>query len=365
VTRGADLLLDTLTWQEHRTPDAPAWAGVLPPGLERLVAYEGGALWLTRRLAELGIRPSEPFRTWLDKRAKDDLARNLMVEGAAVRVLAALRALEVPHVFLKGMAWRLRPAVPYAGARPLRDVDVLVPETRAREVWDALVAEGYTAVLPEGHGFVIAHHLPALFAPGGASVELHTSASHQGRAADSWNRVWPGAVPAELDGRETRVPAMTEMLWHAVEHAVHDGTEGFRLRRWLDVVVALRSEEPIRWPDVTARLGAGEIPAADAARAWLGAAAELAGREVPRAVLGSVAPFDLRRALRWRSAVLARRLPTGRIAIPLLEEGTREALGWPPSPSARGRPAYVRTRHRLAAAAARAWYRCWRAVRGR
>jgi len=365
VSGGADLLLGTLAWHEHRTPDAAAWAGTPPSGLERLVAYEGCAIWLARRLAELGIHPPEPFRARLEKRAKDDLARNLMVDGAAGRVLDVLAALDVPHVFLKGMAWRLRTGIPYAGARPLRDVDVLVPETRARQVWDVLVAEGYTPVLPAGHGFVIEHHLPALFAPGGASVELHTSASHGGRAADSWNRVWPGARPAELEGRGTRVPAMTEMAWHALEHAVYDGTAGFRLRRWLDFAVALRSGEPIRWEEMTARLGAGEIPDATAARAWLGAAARLAGRTVPGEALGSVPPFDLRRTLRWRLAVLSRRPPGSRVAIPLLEEGTRSALGWPVSPSAAGTSRYVRARHRLAAVAARAWYHCWRASSAR
>ena len=364
MSGAADLLLDTLSWRDPGAPVAPRWVGAPLRGLGRLVAYEGCAIWLSRRMAELGAPRPEAFRTWLERRVKDDLARNLMVDGEAGRMLAVLAELDVPHVLLKGMAWRLRTGVPYAGARTLRDVDVLLPERRAAEVWDALVARGYTRVLPEGHGFVIEHHLPALFGPGGVSVELHTSASHHGRAADSWNRIWPGALAVELDGRPTRIPAMTEMLWQTVEHAAHDGTEGFRLRRWLDAAVALRSGEAIRWEDIAARVAGDEVRDARAARAWLGTAAELAGKEVPREVLGSVRPFDLRGALRWRLSVLSRREPASRVAVPLLEEGTRSALGWSLSPSAPGRSLYVRARHRIASAVARVWYRCWSLLRG-
>lgn len=357
----ADLLFDTLRWG----PTAPApmtWRAVRVRGLDRLVAHEGCAIWLAQRLAELGARPPEPFCGWLDRRTKFDLARNLMVDGEMERILALLTDRGVPHVFLKGAAWRMRTGS-YAGARPRHDVDVLVPERRAGEVWEALVARGYARVLPEGHGFVIEHHLPALLAPGGVSVELHTATSHHGTAVESWNAVWPGAVAVQFAGRATHVPTMTEMLWQALEHAVHDRTEGFRLRRWLDAAVALRSGEPIDWELVAARLRTDAITDAPAGRAWLGAASQVAGVAVPREATGSVPPFDVRRALHWGLAVLSRRSPQSRVAIPLLEEGARGALGWPLSPGAPGRSRYVRARHRLAAAAARTCWRCWIALR--
>ena len=362
-TGAADLLLDTLGGSDRET--GGRWSAVDTRGLDRLVTHEGCAIWLSRRLRELGAEPPAEFSRWLDRRVREDTAKNLMVDAEADALLSLLSDRDVPHVFLKGVAWRLRGGSPLAGARPLHDVDVLVPESRAPDVWNALVARGYTRVLPEDHGFVIEHHLPALFAPGGVSVELHTSTTHHGRAADSWNRIWPGAVTLARGGRRTKVPAMTEMLWQTVEHAVHDQTSGFRLRRWLDAVVALRSGEPIRWPDIALRLTTGEIADPDAARAWLGAAAALAGASIPGQVVGSVAAFGTRRALRWRVAVAAKRPLDSRVAIPLLEEGTRGALGWPLSPSAPHRSPYVRARHRLAAAAARAWYRGWSALHSR
>jgi len=96
------------------------------------------------------------------------------------------------------------------------------------------------------------------------------------------------------------------------------------------------------------------------ARAWLRAAAELAGCDLPAPVRGACAPFDLERALAWRLAVLAT-AGTGRFAGRLLDEGTRTELGWASRRSLRD-GAYSQTRRWLAGRTARLAYGAWRVV---
>jgi hypothetical protein len=126
----------------------------------RIMARQG-----RERLAgELGVEAAAGFGR--DRVAAAAVGLRLM--AAARRVVAAAAALGVPVVFLKFVALE-GAGVLAAGSRDACDVDALVPEDRAGELWRALIAAGWRGSgLPEAE-----HQLPALADPEGGVVEIH------------------------------------------------------------------------------------------------------------------------------------------------------------------------------------------------
>lgn len=90
---------------------------------------------------------------------------------ASVRALgAAARTLDVPVVLLKGAALHCLRLVSLGG-RSCADLDVLVPEDRAEELWTYLRRSGWVSTpahTPPGH-----YHLPPLARSGELGVEIH------------------------------------------------------------------------------------------------------------------------------------------------------------------------------------------------
>lgn len=366
----ATLLLQTLRFGDRLEPASlrAAWATAATPGLARLVSFEGCALWLYRRLRQIDEAWASPlatstFGTWLERRARADAAQNMRVDAQTESLLRLLNARGIPHVLLKGAARRAAAHLfPYADARTTNDVDVLLPATEARHMWEQLRTLGYDYATrpehtPSGH-----YHLPPLCDRGRVAVELHTSTSRAVSSEEAWRRASSGTRELRQHGITMPVPSSTELLWHGVTHAVHHQTGAFRLRFFQDVSVILASGAEIDWGELRARLDSTEIADRSVTGAWLGAAAWLAGTRLSTDITGSVAPFDLPRALRWRLAVLRRLSSTTRSGEKLLEEGTRAEIGWGLTPAPAGTPVLLRGRRRAAAAAARFTYSLWRAA---
>jgi hypothetical protein len=364
----ARLLFETL--RLPRPDNAPpaslatAWAAASTRGLARLVLYEGCALWLARRLREIGASPEPSFRAWLEQRAHDETARNMLVDAESHATLEFLSREDVPHVLLKGTARRAGATLfPYADARATHDVDILVPETRARGLWDRLRASGYAPVPPpEGVIPSTIHHLPPLSSRTRVSVELHTSTSRGVPVEEGWRRATSGGLEVERNDMRMRIPSATELLWHGAAHALSHEEQAFRLRFLLDVAVICASGAHLDWRAVAARLDAGEIADVHRARAWLGAAARLGDTDLPPEVAAGVPAFETERALRWRVAVLRRVEPSARAAEKLLGEGTRVEIGMGLTPTVPGTTLFQRGRRRIAAVMARGAYLLWRGL---
>jgi len=115
---------------------------------------------------------------------------------AAARRLAERAApLGVPVAFLKFAALEATGRLA-AGSRQACDVDVLMPEDRASELWQALVAEGCQASeLPEPE-----HQLPTLEAPELGAMEIHRLLPGV-RVASGASATWE-----TLDGASLLVP---------------------------------------------------------------------------------------------------------------------------------------------------------------
>ncbi len=327
----ARLLLDTLRLQGAPPPErlASAWAEADVRGLPELIAFEGCAIWSYRRLRQIGALEGidTAVTEWLSARARDETARNLLIESEAAALARVFQRLQVPAVFMKGVARRLSvDFYPMADARTTNDVDVLVPVGRAREVWYELRQMGYERTTPHAPPRPEHHHLPALWGERRVGVEVHTTHARPIPPAESWRRHYEQGRDVERGGLRYRVPGATELFWSGTAHGLRHPDIAFLLVLLLDAAVILASGAAVEWDEIGRRLDAKEIRDGRAAAAWLGAAVSLAGVPVPAALDGRVVPYDLGRELELRLAVL-RRVP--------VPSSWRKMLAWWSSEQAR------------------------------
>ena len=363
----ARLILDTL---RLRDPDPPVdlaarWSAVperASTAIAALADYERAAVWLLRRLGDRGALATAPgpLVSELRRLANRDAVMGMRVDAQAEAVLARLVTWAVPFVLLKGTARRAAAALyPYADARATIDVDVLVPEAQAQSLHERLRREGYEYAAPPEATPQGLYHLRPLTLGGEPTIEVHTSTSLVVPAAEAWRRANDAATDLTWRGYAVRVPCATELLWHALTHALHHGPRGFGLRYFLDAAVILASGREIRWPTIVERLSGPEVPDRTLALRWLHGAAELAGSALPP-MGGTVPESPVRHALAWRLAVFGRPVRYEPWREKLLDEGTRAQLGTELAPLVATRSIAVQARRRLATLAARGAYHVWR-----
>lgn len=314
--RTATLLLDTLHLGRYRDAERlrAAWKTVDTKGLARLIHFEGCALWLRRRLAAINAMESADRRVsvWLEHRSREMAARNMLVDAQTDRVVRLLSDAAVPFVLIKGAARRvLAESLPYADARAINDVDILLDAESAQHAWEHLRGAGYelarrpdkrSAVTAAGH-----FHLETLWDRSRVAVELHTSTSRTVAAGEAWKRAMSAARYVERAGVLVPVQSCpTELLWHAVAHALDHGRKGFRLHFLLDATVILAAGMPVDWGEIARRLETSEVGSRYYALQWLGAAATFAGASLPQRIAGQVTSFDLEVVLASRLALLRR-----------------------------------------------------------
>jgi hypothetical protein len=312
TVRTARLLLDTLQLKRYPDPERlrAAWKTVETRGLTRLIHYEGCALWLRRRLSDLNAMESADRRVsvWLEHRSREMVARNMLVDAQTDRVVRLLNDAAIPFVLIKGAARRaLADTIPYADARATNDVDILVAAESARHAWEHLRGAGYELAERQDERAAGHFHLETLWDRSRVAVELHTSTSRTVAAAEAWKRAISAARYVERAG--VRVPVQscpTELLWHAVTHALDHGPKGFRLHFLLDAAVILAAGMSVNWGEIERRLETREVGSRYYALQWLGAAATFAGASLPHRIAGRVTSFDLEVVLASRLALLRR-----------------------------------------------------------
>ena len=182
-----------------------------------------------------------------------------MLEGLE-RIVAALNAIDIEPVLLKGAAHLVERLYPEPGLRVLGDLDLLIPEGRATSAVAALRDVGFTGTAHPPNDGRYHHHLPGLIDPeSGLGVELHT-------------RVVPTKVNAVVPTQwfcastqsvlfrsvKVRIPDSTRSITHNISHSqIH--VDGFhpdrtRLRNMLDfALIRRRSESAIDWAEINHR----------------------------------------------------------------------------------------------------------------
>lgn len=191
-----------------------------------------------------------------------------------IRALAgALADAGIPAIMLKG-AFLAFHAYPDAALRPLRDIDVLVPDDRALDAYRLLREQGASTQGDDAAALAYAlavgeHHLPGLATRHGfALVELHrhiqslatvAAADRDGQLIDDMRA---HAQTLDLAGVAVAYPAPTDLLLHLVLHAASNHLLDNGPLAIADIAFLLRAH-PIEWPRFWA--GAARIGLARAA----------------------------------------------------------------------------------------------------
>lgn len=160
--------------------------------------------------------------------ARRNAALAALAQQAGLRLaLNRLTAVGIETVALKGvaLAWR---HYPEPGLRPMRDIDLLVSEARAREAAAILADAGFVPAAAEPASLADEHQLPAQYHPDlGLTIEVHH------RLGDPPHRrgyrvpqLAPEAVLARAEtvdcgGVAVRCPAPQDLAAHLIVHALY------------------------------------------------------------------------------------------------------------------------------------------------
>ena len=174
--------------------------------------------------------PAAIAASWRDARRAAALAA-LAKQSALRLALAELAAADIAVVALKGvaLAWR---HYPEAALRPMRDLDLLVPEARAIEAFTLLSASGF---LPDAadpatlrQALADDHQLPAQYHPGlGVTIELHHRLSdppqRRGYRVPQLDPVGvlARAITVDCGGTVVPCPAPQDLAAHLIVHAIY------------------------------------------------------------------------------------------------------------------------------------------------
>lgn len=364
------LLLETLRLRNGISPEQAreAWGRADCRGLPQLLRYEGAHVWLYRRVQQLGLTLPEELRSSLRAMVHQTSVDTMRIDAQTVAVTSMLTAASIPWALMKGQARRAAATrYPFANARGVSDVDLLLPASQVDAAWDLLCRQ---------HGFHLAsdlppthtthHHRPAVTDANNVAVELHSTTALSVEPAEAWRRATQGADVVTWSGLTVTVPNATELVWQALTHAVSDGDTGYYLRTFLSVAAILAEEPEIDWTALALRLTNGEVLDNDTGRSvppeqlrrFLAAAADLAGTSLPPAWLPR-RPAALVSLLVWRGRALqgrGGRALTGR----LLDESVRAETRLPLTPSPPGTTLVQRIRRGVATRLARLLYVTWR-----
>lgn len=193
--------------------------------------------------------------------------------------LDSLRSNGIPTMLLKGAAVSLA-HYRDLGARPMDDVDVLVPLHDAERALAMLEAEGWSMLVSIGTSRILrSAHATPIVGPDGAQIDLHWRVLVESARDEDF---WSAAAPAELGGAATLVPGPAEQLLHTCAHAMRHPAASLR---WIaDAAVIIRSSgHAMDWGRLLAGVAARGVPLRTATA--LSVLVELLGPAVPHEVL--------------------------------------------------------------------------------
>jgi len=362
------LLLDTLQLRDGPSTESlrARWTGADAQRLMALVRHEGAEIWLYKRLRQLQIEPPATLQTELRHTVNNSSIANMRIDAQTFAVVGQLNAAGIPWSLIKGQARRAAESLyPFASARAVSDVDLLVPEPQADHAWQHLCDGGFRRLINEPVLWKADHHRPALIDDRNVCVELHTTTCLAVAPAEAWRRATANADVVKWEGTSTTVPNATELVWQALSHGVADGVRSFTLRSFLSVAAILAQRPTIDWALLSSRIAADEVvdnerqtPVShERIRQWLEVSASLAGYELPDE-LRPHRRVGLSRLLRWRAQILDARLGRA-VRERLLEEAERSEASLPITPVDQTTDVLRQFRRKGSSVIARGLYRAW------
>jgi hypothetical protein len=173
-------------------------------------------------------------------------SQNQLLFRRAAEAVVALEERGIETLVTKGASLALL-AYGDVGARPMDDVDVLVPIGRTGDAIEALREAGWEPEHDDPLAWTEVHHSLGFAGPGGGNMDLHWFSLWQPARDDE---LWAAAAPLDLAGVATRAPCAADQLLLACVH----GTPWSPLPpfRWIaDAVVTVRAAgEGLDWDRV-------------------------------------------------------------------------------------------------------------------
>jgi hypothetical protein len=235
--------------------------------------------FLVQRLNATGHRH---YLLALEQEYRANIARNADIRRQAMGVIAILNAAGIEPAALKGTRVILAGQSPFAGARMLRDIDLVVPGDGWVRAQTALGDAGYRHVGEAAHAAAFMH------ADGGVELDLHHRplSLHQPLPLPFYleeEGFWPSTKPLDLAGLSCRQLPHAENLVHLILHTeiadLNFAAGDWPLRYLYETAVITRTQASALDWDVLARVGAGDLQ--NAMKAHLYAARRLFGAALP------------------------------------------------------------------------------------
>lgn len=197
-----------VAWRSRR--DAADGEADLEPGAFRLLPL------VYINLRKLGI--DDPAMGKLRGIYRQAWSKNQTLFHAIADVLRYLHNADIRTMLLKGAAMSLR-YYQNVGARPMADIDVLVPSRQARQAWRLLLKAGWTTPMPLVEADLEYCHAIQCIHTIHGEFDLHWRPWHGFRTRYEKD-FWETALPVKMGHVETLVPDPTDMLFHAVTHGI-------------------------------------------------------------------------------------------------------------------------------------------------
>lgn len=217
--------------------------------------------------------------------------RLAMMELALRKVVQQIGGDGIPVVLLKGAALATTVYRDFA-ARPMGDLDILVPAADAARAWQGLADRGWTPELTGGERFYEGHHhLVALIDPDGLQIVLEIHRAMLPLAGPfllEEGAVWRDRRAVALGAAEASVPSDQHQLLHLCVHFAWSNMLFSGLGRTMRDVAAIVAATPIDWERFVSL--AQRARAGSCAYWTLAMAAELTAVEVPAVVLRRLRP---------------------------------------------------------------------------
>lgn len=209
--------------------------------LTRLTPEQLGALILMVRNHRLGpllrymlkhyhshVEVPEELQQLLDRAYKTASFRSLQLQKGLLEIHQALLNAGIPYIALKG-AYLAFHAYPQPASRPMRDLDILVPEDQSIRAFNHLLSVGFTREVGYDGTIEAAadynHHLPPLVSPdGNIYIEIHTRLAHAVHDQVSLTTgpdFWSRAISHRIGQESIRFQSATDMLRHLIHHSVY------------------------------------------------------------------------------------------------------------------------------------------------
>lgn len=169
---------------------------------------------------------------------RDSWTRNRLIFEQLTGLLRTFEAARIDTLLLKGAAL-VQVAYKDYGARPMFDVDVLVPLRRAMDAIDLLEAHGWRSTGGFARRLIGVRHADE-FANGGYRCDLHWSVLQECNRLGETDDFWSARREVSVGGVVTHVLCPADQLLHTCVHGMRSG--GVQTVTWIaDAMTLLRN----------------------------------------------------------------------------------------------------------------------------